>query len=53
MTDLVIAQVIVEELEKLGTKQDGIVTPSLDDMYPHLPDSELQEVRDSALRVVQ
>lgn len=31
----------------------GIVTPSLDDMYPHLPDSELQEVRDSALRIVQ
>ena len=32
---------------------NGIVTPSLDDMYPHLPDSELQEVRDSALRIVQ
>jgi acetolactate synthase I/II/III large subunit len=32
---------------------NGIVTPSLDDMYPHLPDSELQEVRDSASRIVQ
>ena len=32
---------------------NGIVTPSLDDMYPHLPDSELQAVRDSALEIVQ
>ena len=32
---------------------NGIVTPSLDDMYPHLPDSELQEVRDSASKIVQ
>lgn len=32
---------------------NGIVTPSLDDMYPHLPDSELQEIRDSASRIVQ
>lgn len=32
---------------------NGIVTPSLDDMYPHLPDSELQAVRDSALAIVQ
>lgn len=31
----------------------GIVTTSLDDMYPHLSDSELQEVRDSASRIVQ
>jgi hypothetical protein len=53
MIDLVIAQVIVEELEKLGTKQDGIVTLLLDDLYPHLSDSELQEVPDSALKNVQ
>jgi acetolactate synthase-1/2/3 large subunit len=30
----------------------GIVTPSLDDMYPHLSEIELKEVRDSAAIIV-
>jgi acetolactate synthase I/II/III large subunit len=30
----------------------GIVTPSLDDMYPHLSEVELKEVRDSAAKIV-
>jgi len=30
----------------------GIVTPSLDDMYPHLSEAELNEVRDSAAKIV-
>jgi acetolactate synthase-1/2/3 large subunit len=30
----------------------GIVTPSLDDMYPHLSEAELKEVRDSAAKIV-
>jgi len=30
----------------------GIVTPSLDDMYPHLSEIELKEVRDSAAKIV-
>jgi len=30
----------------------GIVTPSLDDMYPHLSEIELNEVRDSAAKIV-
>jgi hypothetical protein len=31
----------------------GIVTPSLDDMYPHLSEVELKEVRDSAAKIVE
>jgi acetolactate synthase-1/2/3 large subunit len=29
----------------------GIVTPELDDMYPHLSDTEIAEYRESALRI--
>jgi acetolactate synthase-1/2/3 large subunit len=43
-----------EFIPRLKSKSVGgkILTPSLEDMFPHLPETELLEIRNSALKIV-